>query len=87
MASQSHRICVAEYRHVLYAVQKNNSQNTAQSVWRPALGWTAGVLFLVGTRDFSLHTRVQTGYEVHLASYVLGTGNFLPGDRASGTKS
>jgi hypothetical protein len=60
---------VLKCRCLLNAVRKNESQNTVQPVWRRALGWTAGVIFLVGTRDFSLHKNVQTGYEVHLASW------------------
>jgi hypothetical protein len=36
-------------------------------------------------QKFSLFHVVQTGSEVHLASYPVGTGVSFPGDKAAGT--
>jgi hypothetical protein len=38
------------------------------------MGWTAGVQFLTGVRDFSLLGYVETDSRNHLASYPTGTG-------------
>jgi hypothetical protein len=46
-----------------------------------ATGWTTGVRFLVRARDFSLLHSVQTGFQAYLASYLMGTGRSIPGDR------
>jgi hypothetical protein len=49
-----------------------------------ATGWTAGVRFRAGARDFSLLHSVQTCSGVHLASYTMGSGGFFPGAKAAG---
>jgi hypothetical protein len=46
--------------------------------------WIAGVRFPVGTGDFSLLHRVQTGSETNPASYPMGTGNDLSWTKAAG---
>jgi hypothetical protein len=46
----------------------------AQLVQWQAVGWTTGVRFLAGARDFLLLYSVQTGYGAHLASYPIGMG-------------
>jgi hypothetical protein len=56
----------------------------AQSVWRRATGWTAGVRFPVGERDFSLLRSVQTGSGAHPASYPMATEGSFPGGKAAG---
>jgi hypothetical protein len=38
------------------------------------MGWTPGVRFLGGARDFSLLHSVQTGSRAHPVSYPVGTG-------------
>jgi hypothetical protein len=51
------------------------------------MGWTAGVLFLAGARDFSVFCSVQTGSEAHPASYPMGTrGSFPQALRGQGMK-
>jgi hypothetical protein len=52
-----------------------------------ATGWTTGVRFPAGARDFSLLHRVQTGSGAHPASYTIGTGGSFPGDKAAGAWS
>jgi hypothetical protein len=37
-------------------------------------GWTAGVRFLPGTREFSFLHSVQTGCGAYSSSYTMGTG-------------
>jgi hypothetical protein len=55
-----------------------------QFVWL-ATGWTAGVRFLVGKRDFSLQHSVQIGSWAHTTSYLMGTVGSFPGSNAAGT--
>jgi hypothetical protein len=47
------------------------------------MGWMIGVQFSAGAGIFSLHHRVQTGSGVHQASYLMGSGPSLPGDKAA----
>jgi hypothetical protein len=44
-----------------------------------ATGWTAGVRFPAGTREFSFLHSVHTGSGTHPASYRVGTGAVSPG--------
>jgi hypothetical protein len=44
-----------------------------------ATGWTAGVRFAVGARDFSLLYIVDTGSVAHLTSILVATGSSFPG--------
>jgi hypothetical protein len=46
------------------------------------MGWTAGVRFPAGARDFSLLHSVETGSDAHPASYPMGTGGCKPGGKA-----
>jgi hypothetical protein len=43
------------------------------------MGWTAGVQFPVGARDFSLLHSVQTNAGAHPASYPMRIGTVSPG--------
>jgi hypothetical protein len=45
---------------------------------RGATGWTAGVRFQAGERDFSFLHSVQTGPGAHPASYTMGIGSLFP---------
>jgi hypothetical protein len=45
-------------------------------------GWTTGARLPVGTGNFSLIHRIQTGSEVHSASYEMGTSCSYPGGKA-----
>jgi hypothetical protein len=47
-------------------------------------GWTAGVQFPAGTRDFSLLHSVQTDSRAHPASYTRRTEGSFPGGKAAG---
>jgi hypothetical protein len=58
----------------------------AQSAQSRATGWTTGVRFSVGARDFFLHS-IQTGSGVHQASYPIGTGTLSPGVKRPGRES
>jgi hypothetical protein len=40
-----------------------------------------------GAENFSLHHRVQNGFEAHPASYPLGIRGSFPGDKASEARS
>jgi hypothetical protein len=40
--------------------------------------------FPAGEREFSLLRNVQTGFGTHPASYSMGTGSSLPGDKSPG---
>jgi hypothetical protein len=42
-----------------------------------------GVRFPSGARDFSLLDIVHTGCGAHPASYLMGSGSFLPGGKAA----
>jgi hypothetical protein len=54
---------------------------SAQSIQRR--GWTAGVLFLAGSRESSLLHSVHTDPGAQRASYTIGTvGSFLGGKAA-----
>jgi hypothetical protein len=46
-------------------------------------GWTAGVQFLAGARDFSLLHVVQTGSGTHPASSPMGNCGSVPGGNAA----
>jgi hypothetical protein len=48
-----------------------------------AAGWTAGVRFLAGVRDFSFLHMVQTDFEAHKASYPMGAGGSFPWGKAT----
>jgi hypothetical protein len=70
---------------------KHTDTNTAgvgkaQSVSRRAMGWKVGVRFPVKETFFSLHS-VQTSSGAHPASYLMGTGDSLPGGKAAGAWS
>jgi hypothetical protein len=52
-----------------------------------AVGWTAGVRFPTGTRDFSRLHRVQTGYSFNQASYPMAIGGSFPGVKTAGSWS
>jgi hypothetical protein len=59
----------------------------AQSV--PRLGYGLDgrgveIRFPARGRDISLLHNVQTGYEVHLASYTMGTVGCFPGSKGAG---
>jgi hypothetical protein len=56
------------------------SSKIAQSVYRRATGWTAGVPFLAQAIDFSLLHAVQKGCEAHPASYPVGTWGCSQGE-------
>jgi hypothetical protein len=43
----------------------------------------AGVQFTAGTRNFFLLSNVQTGSEVHQASYSMDTGGYSAGGKAA----
>jgi hypothetical protein len=47
------------------------------------MGWTAGVRFPAGARDFSLLS-VQTHSRVHPASYPVGNRGSFPGGKVAG---
>jgi hypothetical protein len=47
-------------------------------------GWTTGVRFPAGARDFSLSYCVQTGSGAHPACYPMGTGGPLPEIKTDG---
>jgi hypothetical protein len=51
---------------------------------RRATGWTAGVLFPTGSRDFSVLHSIQPGYGIHPASYPKGIRDSSPGGKAAG---
>jgi hypothetical protein len=51
----------------------DSAAGIGQSEKRFSTGWTAGVLFLAGARNFSLLHSVQAGCETHPASYSVGT--------------
>jgi hypothetical protein len=42
------------------------------------------VRFPAGAGNFSLHHRVQNGFEAHQASYPMGTRGSFPGGKAAG---
>jgi hypothetical protein len=42
------------------------------------MGWTAGVRFATGARDFSVIHSIQTSSGAHPASYPMGTGGSFP---------
>jgi hypothetical protein len=42
------------------------------------------IRFPAGTRDFSLHHRVQNSSGIHPASYQMGTRGSFPGGKAAG---
>jgi hypothetical protein len=44
--------------------------------------WTAGIRFSAGARDFAFLHNVQTGSEMHSASYPMGTGFSFPRGKA-----
>jgi hypothetical protein len=56
----------------------------AQTVQRRVTGWTAGVQFLGGERDFSLLHSVQTGSGGHPTSYPIATGGSFHWGKAAG---
>jgi hypothetical protein len=58
----------------------------AQSVQRRATGWKAVVLF-PAVQDFFLLHKVETGSEVHSASYQLDTGGDFLGGKAAGREA
>jgi hypothetical protein len=47
-------------------------------------GWTAGVQFLAGTKEFSRLQSVQTASGAHPVSYPMGNGDTFPGGKAAG---
>jgi hypothetical protein len=49
-----------------------------------ATGWTAGVRFPAGARDFSLLHSIHTASGAHPASYPMGTGGSFAGCKAAG---
>jgi hypothetical protein len=49
-----------------------------------SVGWTTGVLFPAGKRDFSLPHSVETGSGAHPASYLMSNGGSIPGGEAAG---
>jgi hypothetical protein len=51
----------------------------AQSVYQRSTGWTAGVRFSAGARDFSLFHSVQADFGAYSASYPMGM-RALPSD-------
>jgi hypothetical protein len=55
----------------------------AQSVWRRTTGWTAGVLFPVGARDFCLLHSFQTCSGAH----PMGTDGLSPGVKRQGREA
>jgi hypothetical protein len=42
------------------------------------MGWSAGILFPAGAREFCLLHSVQTGSEARTGSYSMGTGGSTP---------
>jgi hypothetical protein len=66
------------------ATTNNNNNNGAGLAQQRATGWTAGVRFSVGARDFSLLHSVETASGAHPASYLMGTGGLFPWDKAAG---
>jgi hypothetical protein len=52
-----------------------------------ATGWTTGVRFPAGARVFPLRHRVQIGSGTNPASYPMGTGGSLPGNKEAGAWS
>jgi hypothetical protein len=52
----------------------------ANSVYRRATDWTTGVRFLAGARDF-YNPEPPGGCGAHPASYPMGTGNSIPGNK------
>jgi hypothetical protein len=56
-----------------------------EGVW--ATGWMNGGSSPAGAGNFSLHHRVQTGFEAHPASYPMGNRGSLSGSKAAGAWS
>jgi hypothetical protein len=56
----------------------NERAGIAQSVQLLTMGWTAGVRFPSGVRDFSILYSVQIGSGVHPASYPIFTRGSSP---------
>jgi hypothetical protein len=59
----------------------------AQSVYRQATCWMAGLRFPAWERDFSPLHSVQTGSGAHSASYAVDSGGFVSWGRATGAWS
>jgi hypothetical protein len=55
----------------------------AQSAYRWAKGWNAGVLFPAASRNVSLLHSVQTSSGAHPASYPMGMGGSFPKGEAA----
>jgi hypothetical protein len=49
-----------------------------------ATGWTVGVSFPTGAKDFALLLSVQTGSRVHSAFYPIGTEGSFTARKAAG---
>jgi hypothetical protein len=51
------------------------------------MGWTAGVRFLAGAKDFLFSTAPRPALGPHPASYPLGTGALSPGVKRLGREA
>jgi hypothetical protein len=63
------------------------SESRDSSVYRRTTGWTSGVLFAAGARDFSLLHNVHTDRGAHSASYTMGTGCCFQGVKRPGREA
>jgi hypothetical protein len=82
-ASNTHIYNASLVTYIIYFHEEIRSQDSSV-VYRWTTGWMMGVRVPVGTGNFSLHHRVQTGCGSHPASYPVGNrGSFL-GGKASG---
>jgi hypothetical protein len=64
----------------VYVTEKKMNRDSSVGI---GTGWTTGVPFQAGARDFSLPYVVQTGSGAHAASYPMRTGSSFPSGKAA----